>query len=207
MGRIYPTWLFLAVLALLATAPKAEAELITLRLDGFISEIGYDNAGLLPGNGVAVGTSLSAFLTLNTEAIPLNPTDYISAGQVLGSLSLASGGLQITSQGIGGLALVSKRDSVLHLEFEDVGSNFGFFDMITMDLIASGQLPNMPLSTLVSTTFTGGSFQAGHFNLPPNAIDLTGSLGSVTRVPEPSTVLSMLVAAGTFLAGRRRISR
>lgn len=207
MGRIYPT-LLLAVFALLATAPKAEAELITLRLDGFISEIGYDNAGLLPGNGVAVGTSLSAFLTLNTDAIPLNQTDYISDGQILGNLSLASGGLQITSEGMGGLFLVSKRNNnVLHLEFEDIGSNFGFFDMITMDLIASGQLPNMPLSTLASTTFAGGSFQAGHFNLPPNAIDLKGSFGSVTSVPEPSTVLSMLVAAGTFLAGRRRISR
>ena len=204
MGRIYPS-LFFALLTLLATAPKAEAELITLRLDGLISEIVYDNAGLLPGNGVAVGTSLSGFLTLNTDAIPLNPTDYISDGQILGSLSLASGGLQITSEGMGGLLMVSKRNNALHLEFEDVRSNFGFFDMITMDLFAGGQLPNMPLSTLASTAFTGGSFEAGHFNLPPNAIDVKGSIGSVTSVPEPSTVLSMLVAAGTFLAGRRRI--
>lgn len=207
MGRIYPSSLFLAVFALLATAPKADAELITFRLDGLVSEIVYDNAGLLPGNGVGAGTALSGFLTLNTDAVPLTPDLYISDGQVLGSLILESGGVQITSEGMGGLFMISRFNDRLHLEFEDVRSNVGFFDMITMDLLASGPLAAAPLAALASTSFIGGQLEAGHFNLPPNAIDVKGSLRSVESVPEPSTLLSMLVAAGTFVVGRRRISR
>jgi len=71
--------------------------------------------------------------------------------------------------------------------------------------VASGELPDFPLATLASTTFTGGSFGAGLSAF--SSIDLRGSISSVTNVPEPSTLLSMLVAAGTFLAGRRRLLR
>ena len=211
MRRIHPSRLFLAACVLLATASKAEAEFITLRLDGVISEIVSDPAGLLPANGVAVGTPFVGFLSLNTAAIPSTPTEYVSRpeqshpAQILGSLSLVSGGLQITSEGAQGLIFVVKRDNVLLMQFEDVQSNFGFFDVLAIHLDASGELPDFPLATLASTTFTGGSFGAGLSAF--SSIDLRGSISSVTNVPEPSTLLSMLVAAGTFLAGRRRLLR
>jgi hypothetical protein len=181
---------WLTVLALVIGVIPASAELITFRIDATVAAIPFDNTGQVGDLGVFVGSDISALLTLNTEAQPLGTSTnyYVDDDPVirLGSLFIQVGGLEIGSDH---LLFVRGQDNRIRVEVEDVTSNFGFFDMITLDLFASSALPDYPLAALATTMFTSGTFQAGWYSQPSNAIHIASSSGTVRQVPEPSVLL------------------
>ena len=200
---------WLTVLALVVGVIPASADLITFRIDASVAAIPFDNTGSVGDLGVAVGTDITAFLTLNTEALPqgLSTNFYVDNDPVvrLGSLFIQAGELELGSDR---LLFVRGQDNRLRVEVEDVHSNFGFFDLITLDLFAAANLPNYPLASLATTTFTSGAFQAGWYSLPSNAIHIASTSGTVrqVQVPEPSVLVLTILGGVAAMRARYRVS-
>src|SRR5262245_40564405 len=114
LGMARTIWLSLLFFAVVV---PVSAEPISYNLDSAPPSIRYDKTGLLDDYGVGPGSTISGSLTLESSAIadPSNPYRYSSLNPPLGSLTLRSGALEITSSGPGGLFFISARDNVLSL--------------------------------------------------------------------------------------------